>query len=341
MAKAKVITDHDKLTLVTMLLSGRDLEFAAAALGLPEGEAAMIAVSHGHPSEERLQRAKARLTEEIRVAEGGPPVKARSAGSVGGLEVGRRVAASVRDMSLGRPQRPPEPRKPAALPTPDPTPERQAGAQRVLEARVLRLALLDFHPSNVGRDLGDLRSLAGSINDNGILVPLDVETTTGGRYRLRDGHRRLAAARLAGIKTGPAIIHTDTLDEREWLLQSVEFNHRRKGYDEADQRRVASRLEALGVTRAGIAEAFGVSPNAIGRLLVTRKNESHGPRTPVKRGPSHKALCDFLDHCAREGYNTDVQTMLAALLAGLPWRTVDEAREALDAAAGLTEGEAS
>lgn len=135
-----------------------------------------------------------------------------------------------------------------------------------LQASMVALVRVSAHPSNIGRDLGDLRTLAESISVRGVLVPLVVERNGDG-YRLRDGHRRLAAAKIAGRSHAPALIHTEALGEADWLLESVEYNVRRKGYSAADRRRVVSRLVELGVTRKAIGEAFGCSAASVTRIV--------------------------------------------------------------------------
>lgn len=146
-----------------------------------------------------------------------------------------------------------------------------------LSAGIINVARIAFHPSNVGRNLGDLRQLTASVRQRGVLVPVILERHGEG-YRLRDGHRRVAAARLAKVAQVPALIHADQLDERDWLLEAVEYNVRRKGYSDDEQRNIAARLIQLGVTRNAIAEAFGVPWS---------KLSGDPPRPP--RGPSPRA----------------------------------------------------
>lgn len=135
-----------------------------------------------------------------------------------------------------------------------------------LQVGQIAVAKIAAHPSNIGRDLGDLRDLAQSIKEKGILVPVIVERH-GDRYRLRDGHRRIAAANIAGRSLTTAVIHTEPLDEAEWLIESIDYNERRKGYSDEDKRRVAERLIELGVGKGAIAEAFGVPWSKIQLLL--------------------------------------------------------------------------
>lgn len=186
------------------------------------------------------------------------------------------------------------------------------------------------HPSNVGRDLGDLRDLTESVREKGVLVPVILEEHGAG-YRLRDGHRRVAAANIAGVRLVTALIHANELDEADWLIESLDYNERRKGYTDDDKRRVALRLIELGVAKSAIAEAFGVPWSRIQRLIdpgagLQPVEHARAQVTRTSTVISRKTVQEFIDHCDALGYGgQDVLVMLTALVDGRPWRTVDEA----------------
>jgi hypothetical protein len=69
---------------------------------------------------------------------------------------------------------------------------------------VIAVALLAGHPGNVRRDLRLTPEFLASVAASGILVPLRVTPAGDGRYRVIDGHRRLAAALRAGLTEVPA-----------------------------------------------------------------------------------------------------------------------------------------
>lgn len=75
-------------------------------------------------------------------------------------------------------------------------------------AAVVVLDRIVFHPSNIRRNLGDLRQMTASIELHGVLQPVVLERY-GDYLRVRMGHRRVTAARLAGLKKVPA-------DRRDW-----------------------------------------------------------------------------------------------------------------------------
>ena len=62
------------------------------------------------------------------------------------------------------------------------------------------------HPDNPRKDLGDLTELANSIKEKGIMQNLTVVPRINSTYTVIIGHRRLAAAKAAGLEEVPCII---------------------------------------------------------------------------------------------------------------------------------------
>ena len=90
------------------------------------------------------------------------------------------------------------------------------------------------HPENPRKDLGDLTELAESVRKNGIMqnltiVPLEMADPDAARqregknYTVLIGHRRLAAAKLAGITELPCRIE-EGMDKREQVSTMLEEN---------------------------------------------------------------------------------------------------------------------
>jgi len=69
------------------------------------------------------------------------------------------------------------------------------------------------HPNNPRKDLGDLSELTESIKKNGIMQNLTVVKNEGGGYTVIIGHRRLEAAKAAGVSEVPCAVAE--LDEGE------------------------------------------------------------------------------------------------------------------------------
>lgn len=75
----------------------------------------------------------------------------------------------------------------------------------MIDAREVALEEIHPSPNNARRELGDLSELAASIHAVGILQPLLVVPNDDG-FELVAGHRRLAAARLAGLMIAPVVV---------------------------------------------------------------------------------------------------------------------------------------
>lgn len=77
------------------------------------------------------------------------------------------------------------------------------------------------HPDNPRKDLGDLTELADSIRAKGVLQNLTVipSLTNNEHYIILIGHRRHAAAKLAGLKELPcAIVEMSYEDQLATML---------------------------------------------------------------------------------------------------------------------------
>lgn len=158
-----------------------------------------------------------------------------------------------------------------------------AGAARV---GLVRLDQVDFHPHNVRRELGDLRSLSDSLLQYGCVQPISVERW-GERLRLRAGHRRVAAARMAGIKTLPAVIHADALELRDWLAASVQENVHRAALDDQERTRTVRRLRDLKASWQEIAAVFGVSVATVQRYGAGVEAPAPEPAAPPATEITH------------------------------------------------------
>jgi len=125
------------------------------------------------------------------------------------------------------------------------------------------------HPENPRKDLGDLTELADSIRAKGVLqnltvVPIDKENPYTS-YTVVIGHRRLAAAKLAGLATLPCIIADMTHSEQiETMLLE---NMARSDLTVYEQALGFQQLSMLGADVAQIAEKTGFSTSTVRRRL--------------------------------------------------------------------------
>lgn len=85
----------------------------------------------------------------------------------------------------------------------------------------IALAKLKLHPRNPRGDVGDVTELAASIKEKGVIEPLIVAPNTPSDYVLIAGHRRLAAATVAKVKTVPCIVREDLAGDAAGQLETM------------------------------------------------------------------------------------------------------------------------
>lgn len=116
------------------------------------------------------------------------------------------------------------------------------------------------HPDNPRKDLGDLTELAESIKKNGILQNLTVIPKEGepGECIAIIGHRRSAAAKLAGITEAPCRI-VEGMTHKEQVSTMLEENMQRGDLTIWEQAQGFQMMLDLGETEDTIAEKTGFS----------------------------------------------------------------------------------
>ena len=93
------------------------------------------------------------------------------------------------------------------------------------EIRIDQIFPFENHPFKVIDD-EKMSDLVQSIKDNGIIVPVLVRPDDEGTYEMISGHRRMHAAKRAGLVTIPAIIKPMTNDEA--TIAMVDANMQRE-----------------------------------------------------------------------------------------------------------------
>ena len=129
------------------------------------------------------------------------------------------------------------------------------------------------HPDNPRKEIGDLEELIESIKKNGIMQNLTVIPSDDGKYMAIIGHRRLAAAKAAGLKEVPAKI-VEGLTHREQVGIMLEENMQRADLTVPEQAYGFQMMLDLGETEDSIAEKTGFSKQTIRhRLQIARLNK--------------------------------------------------------------------
>lgn len=134
------------------------------------------------------------------------------------------------------------------------------------------------HPKNPRKRLTELEELADSIKENGIMQNLTVvpwysqftgkpgdNGSTDGEYYVVIGHRRLAAAKLAGLKEVPCVI--SDMDEKQQVAIMLMENMQRSDLTIIEEAEGMQMMFDLGSTADEIAEKTGLSKTTINRRV--------------------------------------------------------------------------
>jgi len=208
---------------------------------------------------------------------------------------------------------------------------------------------LDADPDGVRDDPGDVSGLAATIAEQGLLQPLGVAESGGGRYRVVYGNRRRAAAVQLGLEKVPCILLD--ADDPDTLLQQLTENVQRQDLNDIEQARAFSRLrghllEKLGKIGEGeldeaTSKAVGLSPRTVrrylgllelpddvqqlirrGELTVTQAQHLFRIKNPRTQSELAQAAVD-------EGMSAAELSKLSSYFAANPNLTLDTALQAL------------
>lgn len=160
------------------------------------------------------------------------------------------------------------------------------------EIKYIPVKKLWQHPDNPRKDLGDVTELAESIKVNGVLqnltvVPLIGEITKkwdGESYRVIIGHRRLAAAKLAGLEELPCVVVE--MSEREQLSTMLTENMQRSDLTVYEQAQGFQMMLDMGDTVEDIAEKSGFSATTVRRRVKLLELDKDKFKKSEERGVS-------------------------------------------------------
>lgn len=123
--------------------------------------------------------------------------------------------------------------------------------------------LLPFEGSPFG--VRDVEALAASIEDSGVLVPLLARQLEGGGLQILDGHRRKAAAELAGVASVP--VSVVALDDDDAAVALVDANLMQRETVLPSERGFAYKMKLEAIRHQG--RASGTRCQKWSRELVT------------------------------------------------------------------------
>ncbi|MBR6502487.1 MAG: ParB/RepB/Spo0J family partition protein [Clostridia bacterium] len=115
-------------------------------------------------------------------------------------------------------------------------------------------------------DAYELQTLADSITANGIIQPLTVRKGDGGKYLLIAGERRLRAAKLAGLRRVPCVLHRTS--ELIASLYAITENVQRQDLNYFEEAfAIQSLINDFGLTQGEIAVQLGMANSTISNKL--------------------------------------------------------------------------
>lgn len=128
------------------------------------------------------------------------------------------------------------------------------------QIKLINTSLIDPHPDNPRKNIGDVTDLAASIKANGLLSPLSV-VPNGSRFRVIAGHRRLMACKQAGTGAVPCfVLDLDPLQQLEAMVTENCQREQLTALEEADA--IQGMLD-LGATTASVAHRLGRSADYV------------------------------------------------------------------------------
>ncbi len=140
----------------------------------------------------------------------------------------------------------------------------------ISDKKLLNIKCEDIKPSpNQARktfDEYELKLLADSILSNGIIQPVSVRRLSDGSYEIIAGERRFRAAKMAGFKKIPCIVHKT--DDNTAALYTITENLQRSNLTFFEEAEGISRLiNECGMTQVEVSERLGLSQSALSNKL--------------------------------------------------------------------------
>jgi ParB family chromosome partitioning protein len=200
------------------------------------------------------------------------------------------------------------------------------------ELRELPIELIAPNPKQPRRrfDEESLQALACSLGERGVLQPVLVRPRAGGSYELIVGERRWRAARMAGLRTIPAMVRPR--EDAESLELALIENMAREDLSPIEQARACAALvDELGLTREEVGRRVGRSRVSVTNLerLLDLPEEAIELLQEGSLSEGHgRALLLAEDHGARRSLAR------AALREGWSVRTAEDRARASNAGEG-------
>ncbi|MBQ8796153.1 MAG: ParB/RepB/Spo0J family partition protein [Clostridia bacterium] len=176
----------------------------------------------------------------------------------------------------------------------------------VKEGNVIRIPVeaIEPHPNNPRKNVGDVSELADSIKQSGLLQNLTVvpHPDKSGRYRALIGHRRLAAAKQAGLEFVPCVVMED-MSLAEQVAIMVAENMQRQDLTIPEQVESIQLMIDLGMSVEEVSEKTGLGKSTVYKRRALSAFESAEFKKSAERGGTlqdYMKVAALKDEKARE-----------------------------------------
>ncbi len=150
----------------------------------------------------------------------------------------------------------------------------------------LPIEYLHPHPDNPRKGIGDITELAESIKKNGVLQNLTVVSNDDSwkNFTVIIGHRRLAAAKLAGLTELPCVVVE--MDDKQQMSTMLTENMQRTDLTLYEQAQGFQMLIDLGDSISDVVKKTGFSESTVRRRLKLAELDEKAFRESQTRQPT-------------------------------------------------------
>ena len=143
--------------------------------------------------------------------------------------------------------------------------DKERRALGISEIELDKIIPNEYQPRKVFDD-EKLKELAASIREQGVIQPIIVHRSAGGGHQLIAGERRWRAARLAGLKTIPALVKEAT--KRELMEMALIENIQREDLNALEAAEAYKRLQdEFKLTQEDLAKRVGKERSTVTNFL--------------------------------------------------------------------------
>lgn len=129
----------------------------------------------------------------------------------------------------------------------------------------------ELNGSDTTSEFRTIDGLAQSIRERGILQPLRVMALVSGGYQIQSGHRRHAAAQMAGLQMVPCVVIADDGDSVGQFIDQVTENTQRKSMTSNEMAEAVQTLLQKGLSQAEVSRKLGVTESTVSMLTRLMK----------------------------------------------------------------------